>query len=149
MPWISKKSPFTSMICSRSFHTWALRSVRSSQRLRFKNSSAAFKSPEGNSYSALGTDMTDGQMVGLSGGGRQKPPNHPTTSSSTKTCQLLQQMPILQPILLRVQQRLRRVAVLVELLGEPAFAAGEVDERHLLVRLRIDVPVAFDVRVAL
>ena len=36
--------------------------------------------------------------------------------------------PVLQPVLLAPQQRLRRVAVLVEVLGEAALAAGEVDE---------------------
>src|SRR5262245_5413275 len=67
----------------------------------------------------------------------------------TQPRQLLQQPPVLQPVLLGVQQRLGRVAVLVEVLGEPPLAAGEVDERHLLVRLRVDEPVALDVRVAL
>ena len=58
-------------------------------------------------------------------------------------------MPVFQSILLGILEEFRRVAVLVEVLREPAFAAGEVDERHRLVRLRIDEPVLFHGRVSL
>ena len=48
-----------------------------------------------------------------------------------------------------MQQRRRRVAVLVEVLGEAAFAAGEVDEADFLIRLWVLVPIILHSRVAL
>src|SRR5262245_46858249 len=72
------------------------------------------------------------------------PRQRPIRRTSPQSRQLLQQVPVLQPVLLGREQRLRRVAVLVEVLGEPALAAGEVDESHFLVRLRIGVPIALD-----
>src|SRR6476619_4912292 len=62
--------------------------------------------------------------------------------------QILQRVPVFQPVLLGREQRLRRVPVLVEVLHEPALAPGEIDERNLLIRLRVDVPVPLHVRVA-
>ena len=47
--------------------------------------------------------------------------------------QLLEQMPVLQPLLLGPEQQLRGIAVLIKVLGEAPFAAREVDERHLFI----------------
>src|SRR5262245_57497234 len=58
-------------------------------------------------------------------------------------------MPVLEAILLGVQERLRRIAVLVEMLGEAAFAAGEVDEVYFFIRLGVLVPIILHGRIAL
>src|SRR5262245_49469419 len=79
----------------------------------------------------------------------QSPTRQRGMLNSAQARQLLQQVPVLQPVLLGVQQRLRGVAVLVEVLGEAALAAGEVDEGDLLVGLGVLVPVVLDRRVAL
>src|SRR5438067_287595 len=57
-------------------------------------------------------------------------------------------MPVLEPILLGGQQCRRRIAVLVELLGEAAFGAREVAEVDLLAGLGVDVPILFHVGIA-
>src|SRR5258706_15744819 len=58
-------------------------------------------------------------------------------------------MPVFQAILLGIEEQLRRVAVLVEMLGEAALAASEVDEVHFLVRFGVLPPVVLDGGVAL
>ena len=50
------------------------------------------------------------------------------SAASPQTGELLEDVPVLQAILLGAIQGLRGVAVLVEVLGEAALAAGEVDE---------------------
>src|SRR6266850_7468902 len=81
-----------------------------------------------------------------------RPRKHATqmsqTARSTDAGQFLQQMPILQAVLLGRLQRLRRVAVLVEVLGEAALAAGEIEESHFLAGLGVLEPVVLDGRVA-
>jgi hypothetical protein len=49
----------------------------------------------------------------------------------------LQQLPVLQAILLRAEQRFGRLAFAIEMLGKPAFAAGEIDEVDRLARLGV------------
>src|SRR5712691_5167730 len=62
--------------------------------------------------------------------------------------QLLQHMPVFQPILLSGQQCRGRVAILVEVLGEAAFGLSEVAKVDLLAGLGIDVPILFNIRIA-
>src|SRR5581483_9485585 len=73
----------------------------------------------------------------------------PSSFRLTDSRQFLEQPPVLQSVLHSCQQRRRRIAVLIEVLGEAALAAGEVDERHLLLRLGVDVPVVLYGWVAL
>src|SRR5436853_35887 len=123
MPRISKQSLFTSMTCSLSFQTRALRKNRNSARVRLRNSWAA-SSPPG-VYSCVARTVLIKKR-----GDAELSPCLPFSLSPClilpDASQLLQQMPVLQAILLGVQQERRRVAVLVEVLGEAALAAGEV-----------------------
>src|SRR5262245_50977352 len=55
--------------------------------------------------------------------------------------QILQNMPVFQPILLGHQQSRAGVARFVEMLAKTAFATGEVNEIDSLTGLRVRVPV--------
>src|SRR5436305_1301620 len=63
--------------------------------------------------------------------------------------QLLQQVPVLEPVLLGPQQGFGGIAITVEVLGKTALAAREVDERDLLFGLGVHVPVVLGGRVTL
>ena len=52
---------------------------------------------------------------------------------SAEPGQLLQQVPVLEPILPRCEQRFRRIAVAIEMLGEPAFV-GMTDQDEVFRR---------------
>src|SRR5438128_1675110 len=108
--------------------------MRSSFRVRFRNSRAAGRPPGAKSWVARGWVMTRGR--GDKGKRGQGDSNllllSPCPLFPLSPCpglsdsgQFLQHPPVLQPVLLRVQQRRRRVAVLVEVLGEAALAPRE------------------------
>src|SRR5437764_12753448 len=57
-------------------------------------------------------------------------------------------MPVFEPLLLCRKERGRRISVLIEVLGKAALGAGESNEIDGLARLRVSVPVLFDVGIA-
>src|SRR6516165_4214504 len=70
-------------------------------------------------------------------------------ASTAQTGEFLQNVPVLEAIFHGAQKGLRRIAVFVEVLGKPAFAAGEIDEVYRLLGLGIDVPIFFETGIAL
>src|SRR5690606_23119723 len=58
-----------------------------------------------------------------------------------QTRQVLQQVPVLQPISFSAEQRFAGIPFFIEVLRKSAFAAAEVDEVDLLAGFRIHVPV--------
>ena len=61
----------------------------------------------------------------------------------SRSRQLLQSAPVFQSIFLRPQQDLGGLTRLVELLGKPPLAAGEIDEGERLVALGRRPPIFF------
>jgi hypothetical protein len=119
------------MIWSLSFQARTFRRMRNSERVRFKNSSAA--SMEVYSCIASGTDIQF-----QSRNTRKVESSAPLFFSvfrvfrgfypSSQSGKFLEQVPVFEPLLLGPEQRFRRIAVLIKMFGKAPFATGKVDE---------------------